>query len=133
MSDVANQDGAITIKLEKAKGHSTKGIVKLLLMVSVLFSSLEKVGHEYFYEQKRITIMNSLPDHSNLDQMCFSGMHTITTYAKVVSQVEHNVEHLMETAGAKFQSTAMITEAKRRLLELNVDHVACTREMFWEF
>lgn len=102
----------ITIKLGKAKCQSTKRIEKHFQIIKGLFAGLEKDGHRYSNEQKRLIVVNSFPEHSEWNQMHFSGMNTFTTYSEVEIQVEHEAERHMETVGDKSQSTVIVPEAK---------------------
>lgn len=66
----------------------------------------------YTKEQKCLTMVNSLANHSDWNQMCFSGMHTFNICKEVWHQVEIESECLLEATSNKAQSTIMIVQAK---------------------
>src|SRR5438270_6261374 len=81
---------------------------KHLLTLSACFSNLKKAGHPYSDERKRLTLLNSLPDNDDWEQMHFSGMHAYSSYEVCLNAMEFEVERLEEQAAAKSQSSANI-------------------------
>src|SRR5436190_18063614 len=79
---------------------------KHLLTLSACFANLKKAGHPYSNERKRPTLLNSLPDNDDWEQMHFSGMHSYSSYEVCLNAVEFEVERLKERAAAKSQSAA---------------------------
>src|SRR5436189_2272858 len=77
-----------------------------LLTLSACIANLKKAGHPYSDERKRLTLLNSLPDNDDWQQMHFSGMHAYSTYDVCLNAVEFELECLKERAAAKSQSAA---------------------------
>src|SRR5256886_9629741 len=66
---------ALEQKLTKLKCTSNKGMEKHLLTLSAHFSNMKKAGQPYSDERKRITLLNSLPDTTDWENMHHSGIH----------------------------------------------------------
>ena len=97
---------ALELKVSKLKCANNKGMEKHLLTLSACFANLKKAGHPYSDERKRLTLLNSLPDNDDWEQMHFSGMHAYSSYEVCLNAVEFEVERLKERAAAKSQSAA---------------------------
>src|SRR3954471_9745947 len=72
----------LELKVCKLKCLNNKGMDKHLLTLSSIFSTLQKAKQPYSDERKRLTLLNSLPDTRELEQMCFKGMHEFDSYEK---------------------------------------------------
>src|SRR5438270_549399 len=97
---------ALELKVSKLKCANNKGMEKHLLTLSACFANLKKAGHPYSNERKRLTLLNSLPDNDDWEQMHFSGMHAYSSYEVRLNAVEFEVERLKERAAFKSQSAA---------------------------
>lgn len=99
----------------KLKCQSTKGIGKYLLTLSAIFTNLQKAEHPYWDEQKRLTLMNSLPNHEDWKQMSFKIMHDFTYYEQCRVTMKLEAERLRDHAIEKSQITAIIDQAKPKV------------------
>src|SRR2546430_10432186 len=72
----------------------------------------EKGGQPYSDEWKMITLLNSLPDTPDWENMHHSGKHKFDSYEKCVAAVELEVERLKERSMSKAQSSANFVQAK---------------------
>src|SRR4051812_33397709 len=71
---------ALELKVSKLKCTNHKGIEKHLLTLSAFFANLNKAGHPYSDEQKRLTLLGSLPNNLDRKHTHFNGMHTYSFY-----------------------------------------------------
>src|SRR3954464_8844750 len=71
---------ALELKLSKLKCTSNKGMEKHLLTLSACFANMKKAGQPYSDEWKRITLLNSLPDTPDWENMHHSGIHKFDSY-----------------------------------------------------
>src|SRR3954465_14780029 len=55
--------------------------------------------------EKKLTLLNSLRENDDWEQMHFSGMHAYSSYEACLNAVEFEVERLKERAAAKSQSS----------------------------
>src|SRR3954466_7483278 len=53
-----------------------------------------------------LTLLNSLPDNDDWEQMHFSGMHDYSSYEVCLNVMEFEVERLKGRAASKFQRSA---------------------------
>ena len=79
---------ALELKASKLKCANNKGMEKHLLTLSACFANLKKAGQPYSYEQKRLTLLNSLSDNDNWEHMHFYGMHAYSSYEVCLNAVE---------------------------------------------
>src|SRR5436189_5287065 len=103
---------ALELKLTKLKCTSNKGMEKHLLALSACFANMKKAGQPYSDERKRLTLLNSLPDTPDWENLHHSGMHHFDSYEKCVNAVELEVERLKERSMSKAQSSANLVQAK---------------------
>src|SRR5436189_3550247 len=103
---------ALELKLTKLKCTSNKGMEKHLLTLSACFANMKKAGQPYSDERKRFTLLNSLPDTSDWENMHHSGILKFDSYEKCVAAVELEVERLKERSMSKTQSSANFVQAK---------------------
>src|SRR3954466_10507821 len=103
---------ALELKLTKLKCTSNKGMEKHLLALIACFANMKKAGQPYSDERKRITLLNSLPDTPDWENMHHSGIHKFDSYEKCVAAVELEVECLKERSMSKTQSSANFVQAK---------------------
>src|SRR4051812_14444940 len=103
---------ALELKLTKLKCTSNKGMEKHLLALSACFANMKKAGQPYSDERKWLTLLNSLPDTPDWENMHHSGMHKFDSYEKCVNAVELEVERLKERSMSKAQSSANFVQAK---------------------
>src|SRR2546430_16895073 len=88
---------------------------KPLLTLSACFANMEKAGQPYFDERKRITLLNSLPDTTDWENMLHSGIHKFDSYETCVAAVELEVERLKEQSISKTQSSVNFVQAKPKV------------------
>ena len=98
--------------MTKLKCTSNKGMEKHLLTLSACFANMKKAGQPYSDERKRFTLLNSLPDTSDWENMHHSGILKFDSYEKCVAVVELEVERLKERSMSKTQSSANFVQAK---------------------
>src|SRR4051812_35714873 len=87
---------------------------KHLLTLSACFANLKKAGQPYSDERKRPTLLNSLPDNDDWEQLHFSGMHAYSSYEVYLNAVEFEVERLKERVAVKSQSIANIVSKQSK-------------------
>src|SRR5436189_5910532 len=90
---------------------------KHLLTLSACSANMKKAGQPYSDERKRITLLNSLPDTPDWENMHHSGIHKFDSYEKCVATVELEVERLKERSMSKTQAqpTSFRLSRKRRM------------------
>src|SRR3954469_15283956 len=103
---------ALELKLTKLKCTSNKGMEKHLLTLSACFANMKKAGQPYSDERKRITLLNSLPDTTDSENMHHLGIHKFDSYEKCVAAVELEMKRLKERSMSKAQSSANFVQAK---------------------
>src|SRR3954465_6023567 len=85
---------------------------KHFLTLSACFANMKKAGQPYSDEQKRITLLNSLPNTTDWENMHHSGIHKFDSYEKCVAAVVLEVERLKERSMSKTQSSTNFVQAK---------------------
>src|SRR3954468_12542359 len=105
---------ALELKVSKLKCANNKGMEKHLLTLSAYFANLKKAGQPYFDDRKRLTLLNSLPDNDDWEQMHFSGMHAYSSYEACLTAVEFEMEYLKERIAAKSQSSVNFISEKSK-------------------
>src|SRR5437588_12458317 len=78
---------ALELKLSKLKCANNKGMEKHLLTLSACFANMKKAGQHNSDEMKRITLLNSLPETTNWENMHYSGIHKFDSYETCVAAV----------------------------------------------